>query len=106
MAYEDNFQEFKILKVRMRGTGVSVATLLRFKERAFRSHLIALHAQGSPLPELAEYVAAFYAVEVTPLQLKKILLRSNREAWATAADNYKQHRQAMKQERINSASGV
>ncbi len=105
-SYENSFQEFRVLKLRARGTGVSVATLLRFKDRSFRGHLVALYSNGSPLSELVEYVAAFYSVEVTPQQLRKILQRSNREAWATASNSYKQHRQVMKPERINSASGV
>lgn len=105
MAYEDNFQEFKILKGRARSTGVSVGTLLKFKDRTFRNHLVALYSNGSTLPELAEYVAAFYAVEVTTRQLRKILQQSNRELWSTASENYKLHRQEMKQKLILSAKG-
>lgn len=105
-SYENNFQEFRVLKLRARSTGVSAATLLRFKDRAFRNHLIALYGDGSALTELVEYVAAFYAVEVTAQQLRKILQGSNREAWTIASNSYKQHRKVMKQEHINSASGV
>jgi len=91
-AYEKNFQEFRVLKQRARGVGVPIALLIRFKERVFRNHLLALHGNGSPLSELTEYVLAFYGVEVTPQQLRKILQRIEREAWTAAADNYRKHR--------------
>ncbi len=105
-AYENNFQEYLILKQRAHCAGVPITTLLKFKDRIFRSHLVSLYGNGSPLSELVEYVAAFYAVEVTPQQLRKVLQRSNREDWETASNNYKQHRQAKKQERALSTSGA
>lgn len=104
-AYENNFQEYLILKQRARSAGVPITTLLKFKDRTFRGHLITLYGNGSPLSELAEYVAAFYGVDVTPQQLRKVLRRSNREAWETASNNYGQYRLAKKQERLLSTQG-
>jgi hypothetical protein len=105
-AYKNNFTEYLMLKTRARRIGVPVATLLRFKERMFRLHLISLHGNGSPLSELVDYVAAFYSVEVTPQQLRKILQRSDREHWDAAVDSYRQHRSRKQQERTTSTQGV
>lgn len=104
--YEENFQEYLVLKIWARSTGVSISTLLRFKDRSLRSHLISLHGNGSPLAELAEYVAAFYDATVTPQQLRKILQRSDRDAWTEAAFNYRQHRHMKRQEKVISAIGA
>jgi hypothetical protein len=94
--YNENFQEYLILKQHSRSTGVSIGTLIHFKDRAFRYHLVALHDSGSPLSEVAEYIAAFHGIEVTPQQLRKILQKSEPTAWTEAALNYRQHR-AMRQ---------
>jgi hypothetical protein len=104
--FENNHKEYLMLKTRARNTGVPVSTLLRFKDRAFRNHLIALHGNGSPLSELVDYVAAFYSVEVTPQQLRKILQRSDRETWDAAVVDYRQHRIVKRQERALGAQGV
>jgi len=104
--YKNHFAEYLMLKTRARRIGVPVVTLLRFKERMFRHHLITLHGNGSPLSELVDYVAAFYGVEVTPQQLRKILQRSDREPWDAAVDSYRQHRSVKQQERITRAPGV
>jgi len=104
--FENNFKEYLMLKTRARSTGVPVATLLRFKDRAFRNHLITLHGNGSPLSELVDYVHAFYSVNVTPQQLRKILQRSDRELWSAAVESYRQHRIVKRQERSISAQGV
>lgn len=104
--FESNFQEFRVLKQRARSVGVPITTLFRFKDRAFRHHLITLHGNGSPLSELADYVAAFYSVEVTPQQLRKILQRSDREAWSAVVSSYQQHRLASKLERLPATKGI
>jgi len=103
---ENNFQEFRLLKSRARSVGVPITVLLKFKDRALRHHLVTLHGNGSPLSELVEYVAAFYGVEVTPQQLRKILQRSDRETWDAAVDSYRQTRFVKRQERSNGAQGV
>ena len=106
-AYEEKFKEYQVLKQRSRNTNVPITVLIKFKERAFRAHLISLHSNGSPLSELSEYVAIFYGVVgLTPQQLRKILQRCDREAWDAAANSYQNHRQAKAQERINSAQGA
>jgi hypothetical protein len=105
-SYEENFQEYLILKARARSTGVSIAALLRFKDREFRTHLITLHGNGEPLAELAEYVAALYEITVTPQQLRKILQKSDRVAWTTAAESYRQHRHMKRNQAVLSAIGA
>lgn len=104
--FENNFKEYLMLKTRARSTGVPVATLLPFKDRAFRNHLITLHGNGSPLSELVDYVFAIYSVDVTPQQLRKILQRSDRETWDAAVDSYRQHRIVKRQERALGTQGV
>lgn len=104
--HEKNFQEFRLLKGRARATGVEIATLLKFRERMFRSHLISQYGKGSPLSELSEYLQAFYGIDVTPQHLRKILSRSDREAWDAAAESYYNLRQAKQQERLNSTQGA
>lgn len=103
---EKNFQEFRLLKSRARSVGVPITILLKFKDRALRHHLVTLHGNGSPLSELVEYVAAFYGVEVTPQQLRKILQRSDREVWTAITDSYRQHRQMKKHENDLTAKGT
>ena len=105
-SYNENFEEYLVLKGRTRGTGVSIATLLRFKDREFRTHLITLHGNGEPLAELAEYVATFYHIEVTPQQLRRVLQKSDQEAWKTAAESYRQHRQMKRHQAVLSAIGA
>jgi len=102
-AYDNNFKEYLILKSYARKTEVPISTLRRLKDRNLRSHFLALHSNGSPLSEISEYISAFYDVDVTPQQLRKILQRTDQEAWKTAADSYRQHRDMKKQERIISA---
>lgn len=104
--YENNFKEYQVLKQRARTTGVPVTVLIEFKDRALRNHLISLHSNGSPLSELAEYVAVFYEVALSPQTLRKILQRCDREAWAAAAESYQNHRQAKQQGSRQSAQGT
>ncbi len=82
-----------------------MATLLQFKDRALRQHLTELRATGSPLSELADYIAAFYGIMATPQQMRKILQKSDRDAWVTASESYRQHRHMKRQEAIISAIG-
>jgi len=105
-AYENSYKEFVILKGHARGTGVPISTLLRLKDRKLRGHLTTLHGTGCPLSELVDYVAAFYAADLTPQQLRKILQKSDREAWDTASINYRQHRQMKRHERSIGALGA
>jgi hypothetical protein len=104
--YEENFQEYLVLKNRARSVGVPLVTLFQFKDRLLRQHLTDLHADGSPLTELAEYVAAFYCITVTPQQLRKILQKTDTDIWTTASDSYRQHRHMKRQEAIISAIGA
>lgn len=105
-SYEEDFEEYLTLKRRARGAGVSIATLLRFKDGELRNHLTALHGSGRPLAELVEYIAAFYDIDVTPQQLRKILRKSDEEAWTTAANSYRQHRDMKKHEKLISSIGA
>lgn len=105
-AYEEKFREYQVLKQRSRNTNVPITVLIKFKERPFRAHLISLYSNGSPLSELAEYVAIFYGVVgLSPQQLRKILQRCDREAWEAASVSYQNHRQAKQQEGSISAKG-
>lgn len=104
--YNENFEEYLIFKARARSTGVSITTLLQFKDRSLRNHLTALHGNGEPLAELAEYLQAFYDIAVTPQQLRKILQRSDREAWTTATESYRQHRNMKRNQAVLSAIGA
>ncbi len=104
--YEENFQEYLVLKNRARSVGVPLVTLFQFKDRTLRQHLTELHANGSPLSELADYTAAFYSISVTPQQLRKILQKSDRDTWITASESYRQHRHMKRQEAIISAIGT
>lgn len=104
--YENNFQEYLILKQHSRSTGVTIGTLIHFKDRVFRCHLVALHGSGSPLSEVTEYIAAFYGTEITPQQLRKILQKSEPTAWTEAALNYRQHRTMKRNEKLISAIGA
>ncbi|ADW19267.1 hypothetical protein Despr_3137 [Desulfobulbus propionicus DSM 2032] len=93
-AYEEKFKEYQVLKQRSRNTNVPITVLIKFKERPFRAHLISLYSNGSPLSELAEYVAIFYGVVgLSPQTLRKILQRCDKEAWAAATESYQNHRQ-------------
>ncbi|KAB2892283.1 MAG: hypothetical protein F9K32_00845 [Desulfobulbaceae bacterium] len=103
--FDQNFKEYLILKNISRSAKVSISTLRRLKDRQLRAHLLALHGSGSPLSELSEYIAAFYDVDVTPPQLRKVLQRTDQEAWKNAADSYRQHRDMKRQEKIISALG-
>lgn len=103
--YSDNFKEFQILKGYTRQTGVSIPILQRFKDKDFRSHLINLHSNGSPLSEITEYIASFYSLEMTPQQLRKVLQKVNGEVWKTANNDYRQHRAVKQQERALTALG-
>lgn len=105
-SYQENFEEYLILKGRARSAGVPITTLLQFKDRDFRTHLTALHSNGEPLTDLVEYVAAFYGVVVTPQQLRRILQKSDRDAWTKASESYRQHRNMKRNERIISAIGA
>jgi hypothetical protein len=105
-SYNEKFEKYLILKGRARSTGVSIATLLKFKDRGLRNHLTTLYGNGEPLAELAEYVTAFYEIRVTPQQLRKILQKSDQEAWNAAADSYRQHRHMKRHEKIISAIGA
>ena len=105
-SYEENFEEYLTLKGRARGAGVSIATLLRFKDGELRNHLTALHGSGRPLAELVEYIAAFYQVEVTPQQLRRVLHKSDQEAWKVAAESYRQHRDMKRHQAVLSAIGA
>ncbi len=105
-SYEENFEEYLTLKGRARGAGVSIATLLRFKDGEFRNHLTALHGNGRPLAELVDYVAAFYQIEVTPQQLRRVLQKSDHEAWKVAAESYRQHRDMKRHQAVLSAIGA
>jgi hypothetical protein len=104
--YEENFEEYLILKARARSTGVSIAALLRFKDRDLRTHLTALHGSGRPLAELADYIATFYQIQITPQQLRRVLQKSDQAAFNAAADSYRQHRHMKKHEKIISAIGA
>lgn len=105
-SYEEKFQEYQVIKERARRTGVPIATLLRFKDRDLRNHLITLHSSGEPLAGLAEYLNAFYQTSVTPQQLRKILKRSDQEAWSSAAESYRRHRQMKQNQAVLSAIGA
>jgi hypothetical protein len=105
-SYEEKFQEYQVIKERARRTGVPIATLLRFKDRDLRNHLITLHSSGEPLAGLVEYLNAFYQTSVTPQQLRKILKRSDQEAWSSAAESYRQHRQMKQNQAVLSAIGA
>ncbi len=68
--------------------------------------MISLYSNGSPLSELAEYVAIFYGVVgLSPQQLRKILQRCDKEAWTAATESYQNYRQSKQQERSISAKG-
>jgi hypothetical protein len=103
--FDQNYKEHLILKNISRSTKVPIPTLRRLKDRQLRAHLLALHSNGSPLSELSDYISAFYDVVVTPQQLRKVLQRTDQEAWKTAADSYRQHRDMKRQEKIISALG-
>ena len=104
--HDENFQEYLVLKDRARSTGVPLSTLLKFKDRSLRNHLTTLYGNGEPLAELAEYLQAFYDIAVTPQQLRKILQRSDREAWTTATESYRQHRNMKRNQAVLSAIGA
>ncbi len=104
-SFDQNYKEYLILKNISRSAEVPISTLRRLKDRQLRAHLLALHNNGSPLSELSEYIVAFYDVDVTPQQLRKVLQRTDQEAWKTASDSYRQHRDMKKQEKIISALG-
>jgi hypothetical protein len=55
---------------------------------------------------LVDYASAFYSVDVTPQQLRKILQRSDRETWDAAVDSYRQHRIVKRQESAIGAQGA
>jgi hypothetical protein len=104
-SYEEIFQEYQVIKERARRTGVPIATLLRFKDRDLRNHLITLHSSGEPLAGLVEYLNAFYQTSVTPQQLRKIL-KTDKDAWIAASESYLQHRQMKQHEKVISSIGA
>ena len=103
--FDQNYKEYLILKNLSRSTEVPITTLRRLKDRQLRAHLLTLHSNGSPLSELSDYIGAYYDIVVTPQQLRKVLQRTDQEAWKTAANDYRQHREIKKQEKIISALG-
>lgn len=105
-SYEENFEEYLTLKGRARSTGVPMMTLLRFKDRDLRTHLTTLYGNGEPLAELAYYIATFYQIQITPQQLRRVLQKSDQEAWNTAANSYRQHRDMRRHEKIISSIGA
>lgn len=103
--FEKRYQEYLKVKSRARGLGMPMSILLRFKERSFRHHLITLHGNGSPLSDLTQYLGAMYGIEIQPQQLRKILQRSDKEAWDAAVMDYRQYRAVKQQERAILALG-
>jgi hypothetical protein len=103
--YENNFKEFQVIKGYSRQTGVAISALRQFKDKNFRGHLMTLHGNGSPLSEIIEYIDAFYGINITPQQLRKVLQRVGGDAWTTAVADYAQHRAMKAQEKALSALG-
>ena len=103
--FDQNYKEYLILKNISRSAEVPISTLRKMKDRQLRAHLLVLHSNGSPLSELSAYITAFYDIIVKPQELRKVLQRTDLDAWKTAADSYRQHRDMKRQEKIISALG-